>query len=627
MPGAHIEVERTYAAPPALVWALLADTNRFDRAMGFSVPVYTWREIAGRREHLGRAKQNGLTVEWIEPPYEWIEGRMLSALRRFVLGPLGQGGMRLSVVPHGDGAHVKMTVFGDSPHWYMGLVAPIVRHRLRSQANAFMDAVGELLSRGPLPAPDGPPVLQAQQLLAREQPIATTQGTRSPVDTAELARRAERLRGSGADADVVARLVQLLTERPDEEVAQIGPFACARQWGLDRRTVLRAFLHATRAGLLELQWQVNCPVCKVASAVVPSLADLERRVHCDACNIRYDIDFGASVEAVFRSHPAIRDVQPAVFCAASPSFRPHVLVQLALAPGERQEHEIELRSGHLHVRTLSGHRPSTIESEQVPGILRISADDSAVTTAVEGTADGRPTKLVLANTGSEPVHVVVERGAWSADAVLGAAIASFPEFVELFATEAPAAGLDLTIGRLAFLFSDLTGSTALYERIGDARAYAVVQDHFRRMESIIAAHDGAVVKTMGDAVMATFSRIDRAVAAAVEIVEEGAADHELHGIGVKLGVHEGPCLAVRANERLDFFGTTVNIAARLQAQARSGELVVLRELANDASVRTIVGDREVRRTRVALKGITGDQDLVAFQLGTHAGASERVSGA
>jgi class 3 adenylate cyclase len=121
--------------------------------------------------------------------------------------------------------------------------------------------------------------------------------------------------------------------------------------------------------------------------------------------------------------------------------------------------------------------------------------------------------------------------------------------------------------------------------------------------------------------------VDHAIAAAVDVVREGAADHDLHGIGVKLGVHEGPCLAVRANERLDFFGTTVNIAARLQAQARSGELVLLREVVADARVRAIVGDCDVRRSRVALKGITGEQDLVCIQLAHASVPAARVDGA
>jgi class 3 adenylate cyclase len=79
---------------------------------------------------------------------------------------------------------------------------------------------------------------------------------------------------------------------------------------------------------------------------------------------------------------------------------------------------------------------------------------------------------------------------------------------------------------------------------------------------------------------------------------------------VKLGVHAGACLAVRANERLDFFGTTVNVAARLQAQAKAGELVVTEELAANPSVRALLEGRPRRPFEAALKGIAALQRLV-----------------
>jgi hypothetical protein len=73
--------------------------------------------------------------------------------------------------------------------------------------------------------------------------------------------------------------------------------------------------------------------------------------------------------------------------------------------------------------------------------------------------DGR-TKLIVRSTLDEPAYLLVERGAWSSDAVLGTVVTSLPDFVDLFATEAPAVGLPLTIGRITLLFSDLTGSTS-----------------------------------------------------------------------------------------------------------------------------------------------------------------------
>jgi class 3 adenylate cyclase len=217
--------------------------------------------------------------------------------------------------------------------------------------------------------------------------------------------------------------------------------------------------------------------------------------------------------------------------------------------------------------------------------------------------------------------ILVERAGWSADAVSGSVIASFPDFLDLFATEAPAAGVDLSIGNLALLFTDLTGSTAMYERIGDARAFAIVEEHFRAMEAIVTAHEGAVVKTMGDAVMASFASASQAVAAAIAMVRENDRLHGDVGLGVKIGVQAGPCLAVRANERLDFFGTTVNVAARLQAQAKAGGLVVTEELARTPGVAEQLDALPRVPFEATLKGIREAQKLLAIDLRDPGGAA------
>jgi class 3 adenylate cyclase len=130
----------------------------------------------------------------------------------------------------------------------------------------------------------------------------------------------------------------------------------------------------------------------------------------------------------------------------------------------------------------------------------------------------------------------------------------------------------LKITSLTFLFTDLRGSTELYERVGDLVAFDLVRAHFEVLNDIIAAEAGAVVKTSGDAVMATFSTPDRAVAAALRM-REAMRDFKDAGTGdgllLKIGIHEGPCLAVVLDKRQDYFGRTVNIAARVQDLADS----------------------------------------------------------
>jgi class 3 adenylate cyclase len=119
---------------------------------------------------------------------------------------------------------------------------------------------------------------------------------------------------------------------------------------------------------------------------------------------------------------------------------------------------------------------------------------------------------------------------------------------------------------------------------------------------------------MGDAVMASFASESDAVAAAVAMLERCQIHHGALGLSVKLGVCAGACLAVRANERLDFFGTTVNLAARLQARAKGGQLVITEELASQPRVQTLIARFPKAPFKAALKGIAVEQNLLAVDV-------------
>ncbi len=145
-------------------------------------------------------------------------------------------------------------------------------------------------------------------------------------------------------------------------------------------------------------------------------------------------------------------------------------------------------------------------------------------------------------------------------------------FRDIYGTDTIDLNQRLKITSLTFLFTDLKGSTELYERVGDLVAFDLVRAHFRVLNEIVAAEAGAVVKTIGDAVMATFATPDRAVTAALrmrEAMRDLNDGHRGQDLLLKIGIHEGPCLAVVLNDRQDYFGQTVNIAARVQALADS----------------------------------------------------------
>jgi class 3 adenylate cyclase len=181
-------------------------------------------------------------------------------------------------------------------------------------------------------------------------------------------------------------------------------------------------------------------------------------------------------------------------------------------------------------------------------------------------------------------------------------------FRDLYRTDTLAVGQRLRILSLTFLFSDLKDSTKLYERVGDLVAFDLVNEHFRLLQEIIASERGAVVKTIGDAVMATFETPDRAIAAAIrmrEAMSDLGAERQHQGLLLKMGIHEGSCLAVTLNGQQDYFGQTVNIASRIQGLAASRSIVVTESVVENADTRTLleaIGLKPTRRS-VALSGI------------------------
>jgi class 3 adenylate cyclase len=181
-------------------------------------------------------------------------------------------------------------------------------------------------------------------------------------------------------------------------------------------------------------------------------------------------------------------------------------------------------------------------------------------------------------------------------------------FRDLYRTDTLAIGQRLKILSLTFLFSDLKDSTGLYEHVGDLVAFDLVNEHFRLLQEIIAAEQGAVVKTIGDAVMATFETPDRAIAAAIrmrEAMSELGAQRQQQGLLLKMGIHEGSCLAVTLNGQQDYFGQTVNIASRVQGLAASRSIVVTEAVVDNAETRSLLEASGLNPTlrSVALSGI------------------------
>jgi class 3 adenylate cyclase len=414
----------------------------------------------------------------------------------------------------------------------------------------------------------------------------------APGGRARLAAAAADLAAAGADGTLLAKLVDAVEHLDDEEAARMRPYALARAWGAEPRAVLELFLWATRAQLLDFRWELLCPLCRGPGATAASLATLDRDVHCDSCGIDYSVAFDRSVELTFRPAAAIRDVDDRTYCVGGPHLTPHIVVQQLLGPRAERVVEPVLEPGSYRLRWSNG-----------------SSEDVVV-------AAGERPRLALRNTSGEEQLVVLERTAWRDDAATAAEVTALQMFRDLFSEEALRPGEPISVGSLAVLFTDLRDSTRFYREVGDAPAFGTVAAHLQVLRDAVAHEGGAVVKTMGDAIMAVFTRPAPALRSALGAQARLANDTP--PLVLKAGIHYGPAIAVTQNERLDYFGSSVNIAARLVALSSGEDVVVSAAVAADPEVAELVegGELHVAAMTAALKGFDEDLELVRVSAAT-----------
>jgi class 3 adenylate cyclase len=407
------------------------------------------------------------------------------------------------------------------------------------------------------------------------------------------------------DPETVAAIEHFVAEASDRELVRMNLPAFAARQHLDEEPVIAAFLHAARLGIFELSWNVLCPGCGGVLDESATLKTVDREEYpCALCAAGYAPNLDDMVEVTFTVSRRIRRIaahQPdelpffeymrQIFWGSGIDLPDDLerlgeeiaLDTLELPAGEKAQLSLQLPAEFLIVTEPVTHAAHFIDVKGEP--TRERQNLSIVynnLTAPTGTTEMRPGPLRLALENRTERRVLP--AVWRAGDTLHRLLARRRPFLtakrlltnqtfrDIYRTDTLDPDQRLKITSLTFLFSDLKGSTELYDRVGDLVAFDLVRAHFRVVNEIVAAEAGAVVKTIGDAVMATFPTPDRAVAAALRMREAMRAFNAERGredLLLKIGIHEGPCLAVVLNDRQDYFGQTVNIASRVQGLAVS----------------------------------------------------------
>jgi len=448
-----------------------------------------------------------------------------------------------------------------------------------------------------------------------------------------------------ADAACVTALERLIRDAPDWKLSRINVLDFARREGLDEERAITAFLHASQIGVVEMSWNVLCPSCGGVLDANASLRSVRSgEYHCAFCNLNNEPTLDDMVEVSFMVSPRARRIAAhkpdelpiweyhrQVFWGTGidlpdddfeTAMQQLTLDAVELPAGEKALLSLQLPEALVIVLEPVTHSAQFIEVKGEPTrdrqTVTLVYSNVRAPTATMALRPG-PTRLSLDNrSGARCLPAV-----WVASDALNALtgrrrpfltakrLLSNQTFRDIYRTDTLDVDQRLKITSLTFLFTDLKGSTELYERVGDLVAFDLVREHFRTLNEIVASKGGAVVKTIGDAVMATFLTSDQALAAALRMREAMRRLNETHGredLLLKIGIHEGPCLAVNLNERQDYFGQTVNIASRVQGLAMSRSILATAPVVNNprsASLLDSSGQKPMMQGH-ALRGLASE---------------------
>lgn len=443
-----------------------------------------------------------------------------------------------------------------------------------------------------------------------------------------------------AVADAILRLIET---GEDHELNRINVLDFSKRTALDEEKVISGFLHASRLGLFDLSWNVLCPGCGGVLGAHGTLKSLSPDdYHCALCACGYEASVDEQVEVAFTVSPRVRRIAAhdpntlppweyykQVFWSSGVDFDKEdfatlaeegTLEMLELPPGDKAVLSLQLPKEFIIVFEPVTHAAQFIDVQGEPTKERqqlgLVFDKTPTPTGGTRTMRPGPLRLSLDNQADVRVLPSVFVAGEAMHKLLGKRkqfltakrMLSNQTFRDVFKADNLNVDQRLKITSLTFLFTDLKGSTALYERVGDLAAFDLVRAHFHALLEIISSEKGAVVKTIGDAVMATFIRPEHAIVAGLRMraamdalnVQRGTED-----LVVKIGIHEGPCLAVMLNERQDYFGQTVNIAARVQSLSTSQEIHITGPVIESPAVAEILASKEIKpiQKQAALRGI------------------------
>ena len=542
-----------------ILWSYVSDTSRLNQTMGLS--EMNFEEKNGVL--YGRSSNLGIALEWIEIPWTWVYGKYLISIREYSKGFAST----VKAIYHFEKISEKSTRF----YVYLGWIPNGLFYRLLLLASekVIQKKYKTILSE-----------IENLSKVKNFVPQLPIKEKESKVENkGTIYKITEDLLQKNISADLIKRLIEHIEFGNELDLYRIRVLELAKIWNVNPRDLLLTCMYATRAGLLTISWDVICPHCRGTRLEIGSLYEVPNKANCDVCDVEFENESENSIEITFHVHPSIRNIAKVFYCSAEPAKKPHIKLQKYIAPNEAIETEIELGIGLYRLRTKGKEKTGVLQITDVETTNRVNwilEDNQNYSSA--------PNPIIrILNNEDKPLLFSIEQTSWDPYTLKPAYLFSLQEFHDLFSAESISSDLKLELGLQTVFFTDIVGSSTLYENQGDSKTFLQVKKHFEEINKLVKENEGAIIKTIGDAVMAAFPSPKGAIQTAIQL-REIFDGKKMNDIRLRMSMHYGQCIAVNLNSGIDYFGKTVNIAAKIQKLAGASQVVFTKEYKENPEV-------------------------------------------
>ncbi len=545
-------------------WPYLIDTSALNQRM--KLPPFTYEEVDGLLH--GRTKQGGIELEWVESPWEWIYLQEMSNARTYSKGFAEFIRTRFFLEETSSNTCL-LTI-------YVGLIPKnnffrvFLKVALPKLEKSFRDAFESIQSE----------IQQKSQGLELPPNLSKTFEPEPELLHAEsVPSLLSKLQEKGVSNGLIQNLEQLILTWSDSKVDRIRLKDLQILWQVELDELLFAFLWGCRIGIFTLSWDTICPHCRGVRSKIQKLGDLPETDDCEVCEIQFDTTKPNAIEVTFHIHPSIRKVEKQIFCAAEPAKKNHILLNKFVLPSKGFSLQLNVGSGTFRIREKGEQNFHVMVVDETNDSSHFEWGQKFGEKKVSPNPE-----IHYVNTSPKPTTLVIEERKEDKQALRPYELFSYSEFRDIFSEEALSTNLQLDIGLQTILFTDIVGSTSFYKQVGDHGAFKEVNRHFALTYKTIKEFKGVVVKTIGDSVMAGFPSPLLAVQASKRLQGLFQTDSDSL-VKIRITIHQGNCLAVNLNSHIDYFGSTVNYAAKMQSRAHAGEIVFSEKIFRDPGLR------------------------------------------